>query len=234
MSAGKTPHYSHIVHDINSRGGLVMYFAKRGLQGEGWIRHLDTVVPKNGVLFHELQTVDNHTNDLHRGTPFQQALHDKAAERDTLVLPAGFYGEKNMPGEVPSFQPYELLSLMPKSATHMSNATVKRYQELQNIREMRAATGSLAWLAAHMNMHPADYAVRPAVLWSRTHSSSLPEMYARLGVRSEVRHLDAPLRYTYLHSHGLHWSDSDIQSAFNVALERALQYFAAHSPARMY
>ena len=201
-----------------------MYFAKRGQQGEGWIRHLDTIVPENGVLLHELHTVDASVDELHRETSFHQALHAKAGERGTSILPAGFYGEKHAPEDIPTFKPQELLALMPKSAAHVGGGTVRQYQELQSIREMRAAIGSLAWLAAHMGTHAAEYAARPAVLWGRTHSSSLPDMYQRLGVYPiEVKELDAPLRYSYLQPHGLQWGEVDIQNAFRAAYTHALE-----------
>src|SRR6478736_10048207 len=100
MLQGKTPHYSHIVHDINSRGGLKMHFGRRGQQGEGWIRHLDTVVPENGVVLHELHTIDNAHQ---QSTTFHDALHAKAAERSAVVLPAGFYGEHTAADGVPTF-----------------------------------------------------------------------------------------------------------------------------------
>jgi len=224
MSAHKTPHYSHIVHDINSRGGLKMYFGRRGDQGEGWVRHLDAVVPENGVLLHELHTVDSGPSRY--DTQLHTQLHKKAAERGTAVLPAGFYGEHVVQNGVPTFKPQELLSLMPKSAHHLTSDMVDRYQDLQSIREMRGAVGSLAWLAAHMGTHAAEYAARPAVLWGRTHSSSLPDMYQRLGVSSvEVKELDAPLRYSYLQPHGLRWSEADIQNTFQKAYLDALKSF---------
>lgn len=220
MLQGKAPHYSHVVHEINSRGGLNMYFGKRGQQGEGWIGHLDTIVPENGVVLHELHTVD----DAHQqSSAFHDALHAKATERGATVLPAGFYGEHNADGNVPTFTSNELLLLMPKSAKHLTSDTLKKYQELQSIREMRAAVGSLAWLAAHVGTHGAEYAAKPAVLWGRTHSASLPDMYQRLGVTTEVHLLDAPLRYTYLHPHGLNWGEKDIQGAFTTAYAHALE-----------
>lgn len=230
MSAHSTPHYSHIVHDINSRGGLKMYFGRRGNQGEGWVRHLDMVVPENGILLHELHTIDAHPNGHGHKTPFHAHLHQTAAEKGATVLPAGFYGEHRAKEGVPSFDPQELLHLMPKSARHITDEAVERYQDLQSIREMRAAVGSLAWLAAHMGTHAAEYAARPTVLWGRTHSSSLPDMYKRLGVHSvEVKELDAPLRYTYLHPHGLRWSEADIQAAFHDAYTYALSSVAARN-----
>ena len=221
MPQGKIPHYSHVVHDINSRGGLNMFFGRRGQQGEGWIRHLDTIVPENGIVLHELHSVD-HPHQ--HSSAFHEALHTKTAERGATVLPAGFYGEHSAAG-LPTFTPDELLYLMPQSAKHLTKGTLKKYQDLQSIREMRAAVGSLAWLAAHMGTHAAEYAAKPAVLWGRTHSASLPDMYQRLGVNSvEVHHLDAPLRYTYIQPHGIHWSEHDIQNAFRVAYEQACTY----------
>lgn len=212
-SREKTPHYSHIVHDINSRGGLKMYFARRGQQGEGWLRHLDTIMPKHGVVLHELHAVDS--GDNHHLAAFHHALHNKANECNTKVLPAGFYGERTALSQAPTFKPQELLSLMPKSARHVTDDLIKRYQQLQSIREMRAAVGSLAWLAAHLGTHAVDYSARPAVLWGRTHSTSLPDMYQRLGIYPvEVRELDAPLRYTYMQPHGSQWSEDELQYAF--------------------
>jgi len=196
-----------------------MYFAKRGQQGEGWIRHLDTIVPENGVVLHELHTVDNAHQ---QSSAFHDALHSKATERNTVVLPAGFYGEHTPLGDVPTFTPDEFLLLMPKSAKHLTTTTLKKYQELQSIREMRAVVGSLAWLAAHMGTHAAEYAAKPTVLWGRTHSASLPDMYQRLGIHTEVNHLDAPLRYTYLQPHGLSWSEQDLQNAFHLGYRQAI------------
>jgi len=197
-----------------------MYFGRRGQQGEGWTPHLNTVVPENGVIFHELHTIDG--GDV-PSSSFHEALHAKAAERGAVVLPAGFYGERKN-ASAPTFTPDELLLLMPKSVKHLTGDTLKKYQKLQSIREMRAAVGSLAWLAAHTNVQ-AEYVAKPAVLWGRTHSASLPDMYQRLGVHSvEVHYLDAPLRYTYLQPHGLHWSEHDIQHAFQHAYTQALNY----------
>ncbi len=222
MSGYKTPHYSHIVQDINSRGGLRMYFARRGDQGEGWLRHLDAIMPENGVILHELHTVDG---DLSRhDTPLQTQLRIKANERATTVLPAGFYGEHTSDDDMPTFKPQELLSLMPKSTNHLTTDIIDRYQALQSIREMRGAIGSLAWLAAHMGAHAADYAERPVVLWGHTHSSSLPDMYQRLGVHPvDVKELDLPLRYSYLQPHGLHWSETDIQNVFDSSYSHAFK-----------
>lgn len=228
MSAHGTPHYSHVVHDINNRGGLKIYFGRRGDQGDGWIRHLDTVVPENGVLLHELHDV-SAAHHSHGQTPFHTELHKKATERGAAVLPAGYYGERRPNASTPAFKPHDLLLLMPKSAQHITDATLERYQGLQSVREMRAAVGSLAWLAAH----PKDYNDRPAVLWGRTHSTSLPDMYERLGIHPvEVKELDAPLRYTYLHPHGLRWSEADIQAAFHEAYSHALTFFAGQDLSR--
>ncbi len=229
MAEVKTPHYSHVVHDINSRGGLKMHFGRRGQQGEEWIRHLDTIVPENGLVLHELHTVDNAHQQT---TAFLDALQAKATERNTTVLPAGFYGDHNATSGLPTFTSDELLSLMPKSSKHLTKSTLKRYQELQSIREMRAAVGSLAWLAAHMGTQ-AEYAAKPTVLWGRTHSASLPDMYQRLGIHSvEVNHLDAPLRYTYLQPHGLKWSEQDIQNSFQMVYAHALEYLKGRTNAK--
>ncbi len=223
MSQYKTPHYSHIVQDINSRGGLKMYFARRGDQGEGWLRHLDTIVPEKGVMLHELHTVDGELSS--HDTTLYTHLRIKANERAATVLPAGFYGEHASDDGVPTFKPQELLSLMPKSANHLTTDIIDRYQSLQSIREMRGAIGSLAWLAAYVGAHATDYAERPVVLWGRTHSSSLPDMYQRLGVHPvDVKELDVPLRYSYLQPHGLHWSEADIQNVFDSSYSHALKY----------
>lgn len=193
-----------------------MYFGRRGQQGEGWIRHLDTVVPENGVILHELHTVDNAHP---QSSTFHEALQSKAEGRNATVLPAGFYGEHGASGDIPTFESDELLLLMPKSAKHLTSSTLKKYQQLQSIREMRAAVGSLAWLAARSSA----LVGKPAVLWGRTHSASLPDMYHRMGIHSvDVIHLEAPLRYTYLQPHGSNWSEQDIQNVFHHAYSHAL------------
>lgn len=224
MSHGSTPHYSHIVHDINSGGGLTLYFGRRGDQGEGWLPHLDTVMPKNGILFHELHTIDSAVDERHIcSPPVHDALYELAAERNTTLLPGGFYGETTTTTQVPTFKPQDLLSLMPSRAAELNNAVVKRYQDLQQIREMRAAVGSLAWLAAYKNIHPQADTNQLVVLWGRTHSTSLPDMYHRLGVNEiTTKELNTPLRYTYLHPHGLRWRDSEIKAAFAAAYQHAV------------
>ena len=210
MSHQPAPHYSHIVHDINSRGGITMYFAKRGQQGDAWERHFERVLPPGGVLLHELHMVD--TDESHPAVPAHAALNAAAANRGARVLPAGFYGSSS-DESVPTFHPDELLLLMPKSKHHITEQTIQKYQALQRIRELRAGVGSLAWLAAHTDQD--GYKGKPIVLWGRTHSSSLPSVYERMGIQSvEVVELDSPHRYSYLQPHGNTWGEDEIQTVF--------------------
>lgn len=217
MSDQKAPHYSHIVQDINSRGGLKLFFARRGDTGEGWQRHLDAVVPENGVLLHELLVINEAPHPHSHIEPFHVAVEKMASKKAAAVLPAGFYGELDDDSQLPTFHPNDLLVSTPKNAEHVTDNTVEKYREVQSIREMRAAVGSLAWLAAYMRVNAAEYTGRPVVLWGRTHSQSLPDMYERLGIHPvEVKELDSPLRYTYLKPHGLRWGDRDIQKTFST------------------
>ena len=219
MSQYVAPHYSHIVHDINSRGGITIYFANRGHQGDAGERHFDTVMPRSGVLLHEFHTVD--ADDAHPLSPAHNGLRSAAADYETVVLPAGYYGSvSSTADELPSFHPSELLALMPKSKHHVTEPALERYQALQRIRELRAGVGSLAWLAALSEQR--GFKGKPVVLWGRTHSASLPSVYDRVGIQSvEAVDLDAPHRYSYLQPHGMSWGEDDIQNVFAATYRHA-------------
>ncbi|MBC7512567.1 hypothetical protein H7142_02840 [Candidatus Saccharibacteria bacterium] len=133
-----------------------------------------------------------------------------------------------MPHAVTSFHPNEVHQLLDE-VKNGNDDKAERFMQIQAIREMRAAVGSLAWLAAHLETGVTTHQEQPVALWGRHHASSLPDMYDRLGVQPIDITVLGGNDHAIIDPHAHTWSDEQIQTAFEGVYRHASNYFKTKS-----
>lgn len=219
------PHYSEAASRMSQLGGLDMYFAAHGHEANEWVRHVDSLVPERTALFYEGYQVSSRLGDPVDSTLFGRRLADVAGKRGTVVLPGGYGGDR-VQSRAPGFRDGELgdhLHKLHAIPDHLlTDEHIERYTHLNAIREMRAAIGSIAWLAVHLDANVGVLTGRPVSLWGRQHQRSLPDMYDRLGVEPiDITVIDAAEQSEVLPIHAHRWTDEELQMAFEESHQHA-------------
>lgn len=224
----ESPRYTDSVRLMNEMGGLDMYFAAHGQEAAEWVRHIDALVPQNAAFFHEGFGVTTAVDAPSDNTRFGRELALVATKRGSVVLPGGYHGDIT-DTDAPRFQDGELgtllreLSRLPDHLITEEHAV--EYSRLNAIREMRAAVGSVAWLAVHLDSTD-ELSGRPVSLWGRHHHRSLPDMYDRLGVEPiDITVVDDGEPHEELPIHSRGWNEHELQAAYANAHRYATEFY---------